>query len=68
MHLHENTFFDLGPRSNENLYHVTYAATKFEVATSNGLIGDTFTRNMTFGRTYRRTDGLRDEGPTLVRN
>ena len=27
-----------------SLYHVTYSATQFEVATSNGLGGDTFTR------------------------
>ena len=45
------------------LHHVTYAATKSEVATSNGLGGDTFTRNVTGGYTDRRTDGL-----TLVRN
>ena len=33
------------------LHHVTYAATKFEVATSNGLGGlDTFTRKMSHGR------------------
>ena len=30
-----------------NIDHVIYSATKFEVATSNGLGGDTFTRNMT---------------------
>ena len=29
------------------LHHVTYSTTKFEVATSNGLEGDTFTRNRT---------------------
>ena len=28
------------------LHHVTYSATKFEVATSNRLGGDTFTRNI----------------------
>ena len=39
------------------LHHVTYSPTKFEVATSNGLEGDTFTRNVTDGRTDgRRTD------------
>ena len=32
---------------------MTYSATKFEVATSNGLGGDTFTRHVTDGR---RTD------------
>ena len=36
---------------------MTYSTTKFEVATSNGLGGDTFTRNVTDGRTDRgRTD------------
>ena len=33
------------------LYHVTYSGTKFEVATSNGLGGDTFTRNVNDGGT-----------------
>ena len=33
---------------------MTHAATKFEVATSNA--GDTFTKNMTHGRTDARTD------------
>ena len=28
------------------LHHVTYSTTKFEVATSNGLGGDTFTRSV----------------------
>ena len=28
------------------LHHVSFSATRFEVATSNGLGGDTFTRNM----------------------
>ena len=57
MHLQENTLFDtltLGSRSNEvtqnvsqyALHHVTYAATKYEVARSYGLGGDTFTRNV----------------------
>ena len=39
------------------LHHVTYSATKFEVTTFNGLEGDTFTRNVTHGRTDARTDG-----------
>ena len=43
---------------------MTYSPTKFEVATSNGLGGDTFTRNVTDGRTHgqtdRRTDGQTD--------
>ena len=38
------------------LHHVTYTATKFKAATSNYLGGDTFTRNVTDGRTVRRTD------------
>ena len=42
------------------LHHVTYSPTKFEVATSNGLGGDTFTRNVTDGRTHGRTDGRTD--------
>ena len=51
MHLKENTFFDLdlGVKVTRNvaqypLHHVTYSATKFAVATSNGLGGYTFTR------------------------
>ena len=36
---------------------MTYSTTKFEVATSNALGGDTFTRNVTDGRTHGRTDG-----------
>ena len=39
---------------------MTYSTTKFEVATSNGLGGDTFIRNVTDGRTYARTDGRTD--------
>ena len=39
MHLQENSIFDLWP-----WIIVTYSATKFEVATSNRLGGDTFTR------------------------
>ena len=53
---------DLGVKVTRNvaqfpLHHVTYSPTKFEVATSNGLRGDTFTRNVTDGRTHGRTDG-----------
>ena len=51
MHLQENSIFDLdlGVKVTRNvaqypLHHVTYSATKFEVATSNCLGGDTFTR------------------------
>ena len=36
---------------------MTYSTTKFEVPTYNGLGGDTFTRNVTDGRTHGRTDG-----------
>ena len=50
MHLQENTFFDLdlGVKVTQDvpqypLHHVTYSGTKFEVATSNGLMG-AFTR------------------------
>ena len=37
------------------LHHVTYLNTKFAVATSNGLGGDTFTRNVVDSRMDRRT-------------
>ena len=60
MHLKENSIFDLdlGVKVTQNvaqypLHHVTYSATKFEVATSKGLGGDTFTKNLR----DRRTDG-----------
>ena len=59
MHLQENTLFDLDlVKVTQNvaqypLHHVTYSALKFEDAMSNGLGGDTFTRNMT----DRQTDG-----------
>ena len=51
---------DLGVKVSRNvaqypLHHVTYSTTKFEVATSNGLGGDTFTRNVTDGSTHGRT-------------
>ena len=41
---------DLGVKVTQNdaqyhLHHVTFSATKFEVATSKGLGGDAFTRN-----------------------
>ena len=39
------------------LPYVTYPSTKFEVATSKGLVEDTFTRNVTDARTH---------GPTLI--
>ena len=51
MHLHENTLYDLdlGVKVTLNvaqypLHHVTYAHAKFEVAMSNGLGGNAFTR------------------------
>ena len=49
MHLQENSKFDLDLVVTRNvaqypLHHVTYSATKIEVAKSNRLGGDTFTR------------------------
>ena len=49
MHLQEDSIFDLGVKVTLNvayypLHHVTYSATKFEVATYCRLGGDTFTR------------------------
>ena len=41
-----------------SLHYVTYLTTKFEVATSNGLRVDTFTRIVTDGRTDKRMDRL----------
>ena len=65
--LQENTIFDLdlGVKFTRNvaqfpLHHVTYSPTKFEVATSNGLGGYTFTRNVTYARTDGQTDGRTD--------
>ena len=60
--MHYLTFdLDLGVKVTLNvaqypLHHVTYSPTKFEVATSNGLGGDTFTRNVRDGRTDGQTD------------
>ena len=45
---------------------MTYSTTKFEVATSNGLGGDTFTRNVTDGRTDGQTDGRRTDFDTKL--
>ena len=45
IHLQENTLFDL--------HHVNSTATKFEVALSNGLGGDIFTRNTLFDLALR---------------
>ena len=56
MHLQENALFDLDLTRNVAqfpLHHVTYLTTEFEVATSNGLGGDTSTRNVTDRRTDR---------------
>ena len=49
MHLQEKSIFDLGVKVTQNvaqypLHHVTFSGAKFEVATSNRLGGDTFTR------------------------
>ena len=55
MHLQVNTLFDLnlGVKVTQNvakypLHYVTYSGTKFEVATSDGLGGDAFTKNKLF--------------------
>ena len=59
MHLQENTLFDsLGVKVIQNtamysLHHVSYAATMFEVAMSNGFGGYTFTRNVMDGCRHR---------------
>ena len=45
---------------------MTYSAIEFEVATSNGLGGDTFTRNVKDGQADRRTD-RRTDGRTTDR-
>ena len=68
--LHHLTFdLEFGVKVTENiaqypLHHVTYAATKFEVAMSNGLGGDAFTRNVMDAQTHGQTD----DGLTLVQN
>ena len=73
MHLQENTTFDLdlGVKITRNvaqypLHHVTYSTTKFKVATSNRLGGDTFTRNVTDGRMHGQTDGQTDFDTKLI--
>ena len=43
------------------LHHVTYLVTKFEVATSNGLGENAFTRNVTDGRTHAHMHGRTDD-------
>ena len=65
--------FDLGVKVTWNvaqypLHHVTYSATKFKVATSNGLGGDTFTRDMTDRQTdVRRTDWCEINIPFILK-
>ena len=44
---------------------MTYAANKFEVARSNGLGGDAFTRNVMDAPTHGQTDGRQTD---LVQN
>ena len=58
MHLQENSILDQGHTNFAQypLHHVIYSATKFEVATSKGLGGDTFARKVTNGRTDAWTD------------
>ena len=61
---------DLGVKVTQNvaqypLHYVTYLGTKFEVAVSNGLGGDAFTRNVTDGGTDGQTDGRRTDFGTL---
>ena len=66
--IHYLTFdLDLGIKAKRNfaqypLHHVTFLGIKFEVARSNCLGGDTFTRNVTDARTHRH------DGSTLIRN
>ena len=55
MHLQESTLYaiDLGVKDRQNVaqyppHHVTYAPAKFEVAMSNGLGEDAFTRKTSF--------------------
>ena len=57
MHYQENILSDLDPKvkgvkvtqniAQYPLHYLTYSVAKFEVASSNGLGGDTFTRNVT---------------------
>ena len=53
MHLHENILL-LQNVAQYPLHHVTCLGTKFGVATSNGLGGDTFTRNVMDGQVERQ--------------
>ena len=73
MQLQENTLFDpltLTLGSHEMLPSTLYIMwpmhiAKFEVATSNGLGGDTFTETW---QTHPPNHEQKDYGPTLVRN
>ena len=59
MHLQVNTLSDLKVTRNiaqYHLQHVTCLGTKFEVAPSNSLVGDIFTRNVMDGRMDGQTD------------
>ena len=66
--MHYLTFdLDLGVKGTQKvaqypLHHVTYLGTKFKVAMSNGLEGDTFTRNVT---DRQMGDGQTDDRSTL---
>ena len=60
MHLQENIFFDLDlwvkvtlNVAQYPLHHITYADTSFEVATSNGLGKDTFTKSVNYFGLHR---------------
>ena len=64
MHLQENTIFTRNV-TQYPLHHVTYAAIKFEVAMTNSLGGDTFTRNMTDRQMQGRWT---DFGMKLIKN
>ena len=58
MHLQENTFhvFDICPCCPVPSTLCDHAATKYEVARSNGSGGDTFTRNVTDAWMHRQMD------------
>ena len=70
MHLQENTLhntYKMLP-SLSPPHHLTYGHAEFEFASSNGLGGDAFTRNLMEGCTQADTDGQMDNGPTFVQN
>ena len=67
--IHNLTFdLALGSRSHEMLHRTIYflGLISFKVATSNGLGGDSFTRNVMDGRTHVRADRQTD-GQTMVK-